>query len=446
MSIHSIRTSCFLVVGLTLTLSLGWNLNLAHARNNKNAKAKKTELDTAKDSFEKLSPLLFQVKTSASPDLEKSSYGTGWVARKDGLLVTNFHVVAESVLKPKKNNIYVMVETTPLKAKVVGLDIVNDLALIQIEKEFEKVLNIATEAPTRGDEVYSLGLPEDLDWTVVKGTYNGIIKHGPYELIHMSSPINPGMSGGPTVNKKSELVGVNVSGKRSSQEISFSIPAEAVRELLQHYEKRKGEFNLVEEMERQGHELQDKLRDLIFAGLKKHKKVLDWRLPIYPNSIRCWGQNQSEDDDERYDVSEEACSIEHSIYLDGQRTFGLFQSDVKVLTNKNLNGSQWLKAQGSEWNETQSWVREFNKSSLINFDKPKCVRERIQSGKSLRIVRWCRQKILPFKDLEDNFLSILVQHKGRALVLDYTLSGFTEANVKDIVKAYLSFDYEGVAE
>lgn len=404
-----------------------------------------SDAGSAKESFEKLSPLMFQVKTSASPDLEKSSYGTGWVVRENGLLITNFHVVAESVLKPKKNNIYVMVDGVAINAQVVGLDIVNDLALVKIDKTFAKTVKISAETPTRGDEVFSLGLPEDLDWTVVKGTYNGIIKHGPYQLIHMSSPINPGMSGGPTVNRKSELIGVNVSGKRASQEISFAIPAEYVRELVQKYEIRKGDLNIVDEMETQARLLQDKLKDLIFAGLKKEKKLLQWHLPTYPSSVRCWGQNQADEDEARYDISEESCSIEHSIYLDGQRTFGLFQSDVKVLTNKRLNSSQWMKAQGAEWTESTAWVREFNKASLINFDKPKCVRERVQIGKSVRLVRWCRQKILPFKDLEDNFLSILVQRKDRALVLDYTLSGFTEANVREIVKTYLNYDYDGAA-
>ena len=94
-----------------------------------------------------------------------------------------------------------------IKADVVAFDIVNDLALLKVPVKFSQVLKVRPGAVKDGDKIFSIGLPKDLGMSIVEGNYNGILKEGIYENILMSSPINSGMSGGPTLNKNSDVVG-----------------------------------------------------------------------------------------------------------------------------------------------------------------------------------------------------------------------------------------------
>ena len=70
------------------------------------------------------------------------------------------------------------------------------------------------------------------DFTIVEGTYNGLVEHSYTDRIHFTGALNPGMSGGPAVTAGGAVVGVNVATRRGGQLISFLVPARFAEALL----------------------------------------------------------------------------------------------------------------------------------------------------------------------------------------------------------------------
>jgi len=66
--------------------------------------------------------------------------------------------------------------------------------------------------------------------TIVQGTYNGLIEKSFYQKILFSGSLNPGMSGGPTLNNQGEVIGINVA--TSGNQISFLVPVSHLHTLV----------------------------------------------------------------------------------------------------------------------------------------------------------------------------------------------------------------------
>lgn len=402
----------------------------------------------SKKAYEKVKPLIFQVKISANQNLEKSSYGTGFVISKDGLIVTNYHVVSDAIWEEEKNKVYVQINNELLEAKIKAVDFVNDLSIIQVDHQFDDTIKISHEKPERGTDLYSLGLPEDLDWTVVPGTYNGETSQGPYELIHMSSPINPGMSGGPTVNSNSELVGVNVSGLLFAQQISFAVPARFVGQLLEKVDKSKNptQKDLLSSLERQLTKTQEKMTQVFLAGFANGKNIENVIIPSFSKKVRCWGHSQTPDEKKWYFAQGENCRIDQSVRLDDNTFTGTFMTEISLIKNTNMNPFAWATLLGEDWNDNTGAVTFFKKKKSVNFSQLKCIRNRVEGKNPDQpiTIKLCFQRILPFENLYDSYAMIIIPiDEKNSLKADLTLAGFTMDNLKKIIKELLTFNYKG---
>lgn len=422
---------CLAVLALTLSLAPAF--------------AKTKGEDSAKRSFEDLRPLLFQIKTAAEAGAEKSSYGTGFVVDRRGWIVTNFHVVADAVWKPKKNKIFAVMAGEDVPAQILSVDIVHDLALLKVPREMPAVLKISNDVPRNGETLHSMGLPEDLDWTVVNGVSNGVVEQGPYRLIHMSSPINRGMSGGPTVNTRQELVGVNVSGQIFSQAISFAVPAEYVRKLVDRVRARDGAGEEpLKDIETDVQGLEKGLSQIFEKGLKSAKELGGWRLPKFPRSVRCWG-SEGGSDERDYESRSEMCKVDHHLFIDGERFFGMFRLEIETFEGKKLNSFAWRSLRNGNWQRLQLDQKSpIDKESAINFGKVSCEASLVREADGERRIRVCSQRILPFKDLHEAEIVLEVPNGDRrVLQFSATLSGFHRDSIEDIVKMLLHRQFRG---
>ncbi len=169
--------------------------------------------------------------------------GSGFLISEDGLLLTNYHVVAGALnvgiqmplLFGKK-----MIEVT-----IKSVCPERDLALLQISPEdCALIKDINTFVPylvfgdsdkiERSDELLALGFPLGQEALksctgVVSGREHITITTGRGRLvesrcIQVSTPINPGSSGGPTLNKQGEVVGINTAGNVNAQNIGYALP------------------------------------------------------------------------------------------------------------------------------------------------------------------------------------------------------------------------------
>jgi len=166
--------------------------------------------------------------------------GSGFFVSQDGYVVTNNHVV--------ENSVEVQLVTDAgktLDAKVVGTDPRTDLALLKVKDGGSYPYVQLADAKARiGDWVLAIGNPFGLGGTVTAGIVSAQgrdIGSGPYDdFIQIDAPINRGNSGGPTFNQSGEVVGVNTaiySPSGGNVGIAFAIPASTVRQVVDSLKK-----------------------------------------------------------------------------------------------------------------------------------------------------------------------------------------------------------------
>lgn len=194
--------------------------------------------------------------------------GSGFVVDADRqLIVTNYHVVGEAKqvaiffaaydgdgeLVTDKDVYYdnfkmLCDQKMACVAKVVGVWPEKDLALVELDGCPVDVtaLPLADQGAKPGQTVHSVGSPgaSDALWVYSPGTVRQVfnIKMN-YEggqrvdakVLQTTSPINPGDSGGPIVNDRGELVGVNCAGEPGARLISFAIEVDELRSFLNKY-------------------------------------------------------------------------------------------------------------------------------------------------------------------------------------------------------------------
>ncbi len=157
--------------------------------------------------------------------------GSGFIISQDGYVLTNTHVVDGA------SEVYVkLIDKREFKAKVVGADKRTDVAVLKIEGGKLPRLNIGDSDKIRvGEWVIAIGSPFDLDNTVTAGIVSAKSREtGEYlPLIQTDVAVNPGNSGGPLINMRGEVIGINsqiYSRSGGYMGISFAIPIdEAMR-------------------------------------------------------------------------------------------------------------------------------------------------------------------------------------------------------------------------
>jgi serine protease Do len=168
------------------------------------------------------------------------SQGTGFLISADGYVLTNHHVVEGA------DDIVVRLgDRNELKATLVGSDPLSDIALLKVEAKGLPVLRIGDSRGLKpGQWVVAIGSPFGFDHSVTAGVVSGVGRRSldPSQqyvpFIQTDVAINRGNSGGPLLNTRGEVVGVNsqiFSNSGGYMGVSFAIPIEvamnAVRQL-----------------------------------------------------------------------------------------------------------------------------------------------------------------------------------------------------------------------
>jgi serine protease Do len=139
--------------------------------------------------------------------------GSGWILDKDGIIVTNNHVIegAKTITVTLDDG-----RTFTANTKTVSIDSLNDLAIIKIDAQNLPSLKIGSASKLRiGDWVIAVGNALGQGTRATEGiiSRNGVsipLDQGQtlYDLIETSAAINPGNSGGPLVNLSGEVIGI----------------------------------------------------------------------------------------------------------------------------------------------------------------------------------------------------------------------------------------------
>jgi len=180
--------------------------------------------------FEQLMP---QGPAGAQP---MHGLGSGFIVSKDGMIVTNNHVVTGADTVKVK-----LADGRSFDAKVVGSDVLTDIAVLKVEADVDlPAVKFGSSDDMRvGDEVVAMGNPFGLGGTVTTGIISAKsrnINAGPYDdFIQTDAAINRGNSGGPLFNNAGEVIGVNtaiLSPDGGSVGIGFSVPSDLVQDIV----------------------------------------------------------------------------------------------------------------------------------------------------------------------------------------------------------------------
>jgi serine protease Do len=182
---------------------------------------------------------IFEGQNEGTPE----SFGTGFILRSDGIVLTNQHVIANAT-----QITVTLSDGTDADGKLLGADPVTDIAVIKINRTNLPVVTIGKSSDLMiGEWAIALGNPyaymlgnsePTVTAGVISATGRNIVPTGDHtgsylDMIQTDAAINPGNSGGPLVNALGEVVGVNssiFSGTGESVGLGFAIPIErAVR-------------------------------------------------------------------------------------------------------------------------------------------------------------------------------------------------------------------------
>ena len=160
--------------------------------------------------------------------------GSGFIATKDGYILTNNHVVegADKIT-------VTLLDGRHIEAKLIGRDPTFDLAVIKIDEKNLHVLPMGdSDSSQVGEWVVAIGNPLGFENTVTAGVISG--KNRTLQaadvnfqgFLQTDAAINPGNSGGPLINLNGEVVGINTAIVPSAQGLGFAVPVNMAKQVM----------------------------------------------------------------------------------------------------------------------------------------------------------------------------------------------------------------------
>lgn len=149
----------------------------------------------------------------------ETGVGSGFSIKKN-LIITNAHVVGNN-----KNVAINLYDGTTIKGKVTKSDIDKDLALIKVDKSLTP-LKTNEDNISIGQEVYAIGAPKDMPYTMTKGIISALDRQlGQNSYIQIDASVNSGNSGGPLVDDAGNVIGIITLKANDAEGIGFAIKA-----------------------------------------------------------------------------------------------------------------------------------------------------------------------------------------------------------------------------
>ena len=394
---------------------------------------------SARKIYEQARSQLVQIRTVLKGRASQTSVGSGFFVTKEGLIVTNFHVVSEAALKPERHDlVYVTADGREAPLQILQLDVQHDLALLKAADagghSFDALaFRPEAEPLAQGERIYSLGNPLDVGFAVVQGTYNGLVKRSFYPQIFFGGALSGGMSGGPALDEEGHVIGINVARRVDGEQVSFLVPASFATALLARG--------------KDAAPLSGPAYAIVDEQLQKHQALLTerfiqqgwkpathprYQVPVPPDVfMRCWGSSEPSRtgglDFERSD-----CVMDTRIFV------GDFNTGTISLRHESYDGSK-LGPLRFAARYSQSFRNEaFTRLSAQHQTKPRCNEDFIdRDGLALRAVICVRAyKKLP--QLYD--LSVLVatldQNEG-GVQGRFDAQGVSFANAQRLAHHYL---------
>lgn len=167
--------------------------------------------------------------------ISDESVGSGVIVGADGVIVTNYHVVAQADVINVR-----LADGREFPGRLIGADAGTDLAVLEIDADGLPAAAWGdSDSLEVGEMVWAIGNPFGLDRTLTYGIVSAVGRRGVtgdplQEFLQTDAAINPGNSGGPLVDVNGRVVGITTAmAGHDSQGIGFAIPSNTAREVAE---------------------------------------------------------------------------------------------------------------------------------------------------------------------------------------------------------------------
>jgi serine protease Do len=184
-------------------------------------------------------PRLGSAPGSAAPLRTVRSEGSGFIVRADGVVLTNYHVIARAQSVTVR-----LMDNRRFPAEIVGSDERSDIAVVRMKSKDLPVLDFTdSDAARIGQSVYAIGVPFGQEWSFSAGILSGKNRSrllGPSsdmplfeDYLQTDAFINAGHSGGPLLDSDGRVLGMNTLIARVERGLAFAIPSNFLKSTLE---------------------------------------------------------------------------------------------------------------------------------------------------------------------------------------------------------------------
>ncbi|MBS5987496.1 trypsin-like peptidase domain-containing protein [Clostridium sp.] len=213
---------------------------------------------SAQEVYQKVSPAVVTISAKGTEykgffaqDVE--GIGSGFIINEDGYILTNYHVVELAISNNTKDVTVILSTGEEIAAKVVNYDQNRDIAMVKLVDgtKVPAVVELGdSDGLYVGQEVVAIGTPlgKNFAQTLTKGIVSGVNRNLTTEggntgdYIQTDAAINSGNSGGPLINTKGEVIGINTAKLSGQSEttiegMGFAIPINDAKDRIESLSK-----------------------------------------------------------------------------------------------------------------------------------------------------------------------------------------------------------------
>ena len=383
--------------------------------------------------FRRYAPYVEKIQIVEVGSSAKNAIGSGFFVTDSGHLVTNYHVVSDVINHPGRYRAELVEtdgKTSPLT--VLAVDVVHDLAIVKSRMRGKPFFTLGAASPVQGQRLFSLGNPHDLGLSIVEGTYNGLVQRTLYPRIHLTAPINPGMSGGPTIDESGRVVGVNVA--TAGQEVGFLVPVDRATALLRSAltndsTTRPTQTQIGQQLRRNQNAF---LRDMLGPATPR-LNLGPFHVVTQPASyFHCWG-SATRDPQQPYESLSHSCSMDEDIYLDEDQTTGTLNIEHKLLRSRTLNMTRFYARFTAQmgWDDSPGGDEEYVTSW-------ECVTRNVHNASVRMRAVTCLRRYKKLGALYDAHVKLAVLGRSNVgLISTMNVTGATYDNVTRLAQRFL---------
>jgi len=304
---------------------------------------------------------LLQVRTLLKGQDTQASVGSGFLVTDAGHIITNYHVVSQAALQPER---YRLVYSTSSRKEgalqILAFDAIHDVALVKpVDPAALAGLTPLRFHPketpiSQGERIYSLGNPLDIGFAVIEGTYNGMVERSFYPTIFFAGSLNPGVSGGPTLDQRGRVIGVNVAARRDGEQVSFLVPSLFAEELLERGRDSKPiTAPAYPELTRQLMAHQEALTLRFLEEPWRHASHPRYVIPLpQEDFMRCWGRSTSPDE-KGMEWERSDCMMDSRVFVSGWLTTGTITTRHEAYDGRKLGALRFAQRYSASFRNEQ---------------------------------------------------------------------------------------------